>query len=164
MSKEFHIRPFAADDLSRLQEIRQAAFAPVFRSFREIVGEKIADVALEGAEREQAELLDKICEDESRQDVIIIEQDGKIVGFCGVKLDHDTGVGEIDLNAVHPDAQGNGLGTALYEAALDHMRKAGMKVASVGTGGDPSHAPARRAYEKAGFGPAIPSVWMYRAL
>ena len=34
----------------------------------------------------------------------------------------------------------------------------------VGTGGDPSHAPARRAYEKAGFGPAIPSLYYYRAL
>jgi hypothetical protein len=39
-----------------------------------------------------------------------------------------------------------------------------MRVATVGTGGDPSHAPARRAYEKAGFDREIPSVWMYRPL
>ncbi|MGV8839654.1 MAG: hypothetical protein ACWA6X_05055, partial [Bauldia sp.] len=32
------IRPCAADDLPSLQRIRAAAFAPVFRSFREIVG------------------------------------------------------------------------------------------------------------------------------
>ena len=37
-------------------------------------------------------------------------------------------------------------------------------VATVGTGGDPSHAPARRAYETAGFGPAIPSLTLYRLL
>jgi hypothetical protein len=39
-----------------------------------------------------------------------------------------------------------------------------MAVATVSTGGDPSHAPARRAYEKAGFGPAIPSVSLYKLL
>ncbi len=164
MSNRFHIRPFVSDDLSRLHEIRRAAFRPVFESFREIVGETIASVALVNAEDEQAELLDKICAEDSPQDILVIEQDAKVVGFCGVKVDPDTKVGEIDLNAVDPDAQGDGLGTALYEAALDHMRKAGMRVASVGTGGDPSHAPARRAYEKAGFGPSIPSVWMYRTL
>jgi hypothetical protein len=47
---------------------------------------------------------------------------------------------------------------------VDATTKAGMRVATVGTGGDPSHAPARRAYEKAGFNLQIPSVWMYRKL
>ncbi|MEM7223540.1 MAG: GNAT family N-acetyltransferase [Pseudomonadota bacterium] len=70
-------------------------------------------------------------------------------------------MGEIDLNAVDPDHQGSGVGAWMYAYALDRMKEAGMLVASVGTGGDPSHAPARRAYEKAGFGPAIPSVHLY---
>lgn len=39
-----------------------------------------------------------------------------------------------------------------------------MALATVSTGGDPSHAPARRAYEKAGFGPGLPSVYLYRVL
>ncbi len=47
---------------------------------------------------------------------------------------------------------------------LHAMREAGMRVATVGTGGDASHVPARRAYEKAGFGPAIPSLYLYRSL
>lgn len=38
------------------------------------------------------------------------------------------------------------------------------EAATVGTGGDPSHAAARRAYEKAGFDAVIPSVWMFRKL
>jgi GNAT superfamily N-acetyltransferase len=65
---------------------------------------------------------------------------------------------------VHPHHAGHGIGTALYEFALDHMRQSGMAVATVGVGGDPSHAPARHAYTKAGFGAAIPSLWMYRLL
>ena len=52
----------------------------------------------------------------------------------------------------------------MYGFALQRMREAGMTAATVGTGGDPSHAPARRAYEKAGFGPALPTVYFYRSL
>lgn len=52
----------------------------------------------------------------------------------------------------------------MYRFALDRMKAAGMRVATVSTGGDPSHAPARQAYRKAGFLAEIPSVWMCRAL
>ena len=41
---------------------------------------------------------------------------------------------------------------------------AGMRAATVSTGGDDSHAAARRAYEKAGFSARIPSVWLCRTL
>ncbi|MEM9257441.1 MAG: GNAT family N-acetyltransferase, partial [Pseudomonadota bacterium] len=43
-------------------------------------------------------------------------------------------------------------------------KMAGMRVATVATGGDPSHLPARKAYEKAGFNVQIPSVWYCRTL
>lgn len=63
-----------------------------------------------------------------------------------------------------PEFSGEGIGTKLYEFANDTMKAAGMIVATVATGGDNSHAPARRAYEKAGFNVQIPSVWYYRTL
>ncbi len=164
MADEFRIRAFKPADRDRLHEIREAAFKPVFRSFRDIVGKEIASVAMVNAEKEQAELLDKICKADSSYDLLVIEQAGTVVGFCGLELDKKTKVGEIELVAVHPDEQGKGLGTALNDAALEFMRKAGMRVATVGTGGDPSHAAARRSYEKSGFGPVIPSIWMFRTL
>jgi hypothetical protein len=43
------------------------------------------------------------------------------------------------------------------------MKENGMKLAVVGTGGDPGHAPARRAYEKAGY-TAMPAVRYYKEL
>jgi hypothetical protein len=43
------------------------------------------------------------------------------------------------------------------------MRESGMRVAMIGTGGDPGHAPARRAYDKAGY-TALPSVQYFKAL
>ncbi|WP_108881682.1 GNAT family N-acetyltransferase [Anderseniella sp. Alg231-50] len=158
------IRPFTPSDLDELQHIRELAFAPVFSSFRNLVGPKIAGVALASAEAEQAELLAGMCAPDSPEQVFVAVLDGKIVGFTGLSLDENTRVGEIGLNAVHPDVSGRGIGTRLYRFAIEAMKAGGMKVASVGTGGDPSHAPARRAYEKAGFGPAMPSVWMYRSL
>ncbi len=158
------IRKAEAEDLARLQAIRAAAFEPVFRSFRNILGERIAAVALAGAEREQANLLDQICGKESSEDLLVVEHGGEIVAFCAIRCDRASKVGEIGLNAVHPACQGRGVGAWMYEAALARLRAAGMQVATVGTGGDPSHAPARRAYEKAGFGPTIPSQYMYRSL
>ena len=44
------------------------------------------------------------------------------------------------------------------------MKQVGMRVATVGTGRDSSHAPARRAYEKAGFNVQISSVWLLQKL
>ncbi len=89
---------------------------------------------------------------------------GRIVGFVSVRLNVETRVGEIGLNAVDPAHAGKGIGSAMYEFALARMKTAGMKVATVGTGGDPSHAPARRAYRKVGFDLEIPSVWMFKKL
>ncbi len=158
------IRPFAPDDLARLHEIRMAAFRPVFPSFRAIVGEAIAEVAFARAEAEQADHLDKMCRPDSGREVHVVERDGRIVAFFGIALDHDTKLGELDLNAVDPAEQGRGIGTNMVAFALVRMMAAGMRVATVGTGGDPAHAPARRAYEKAGFGPAIPGMYYYKAL
>jgi predicted N-acetyltransferase YhbS len=158
------IRPFAPDDLSHIDEIRRLAFEPVFASFRAIVGPAIAKIAFATAEAEQSEHLTKLCDPETPEMVFVAECEGVIVGFVSVSLNSEQKIGEIGLNAVHPGRAGQGVGTALCEFALKEMRRAGMLVATVGTGGDDSHAPARRAYEKAGFGSAIPSLWMYRTL
>jgi hypothetical protein len=38
MTTKFRTRPYRPGDLKALQKVRAAAFAPAFRSFREIVG------------------------------------------------------------------------------------------------------------------------------
>lgn len=158
------LRPFQAADLPALQIIRAAAFAPIFAAFREIVGEAIAGVALQHADAEQAKLLDDICKADSNHHVLVAESGGGIVGFVSFTVDAANRTGEIGLNAVHPDHAGKGIGARMYEAVLARMKARGVAVATVGTGGDPSHAAARRAYEKVGFGPAIPSVYLYKLL
>ena len=164
MREDCRIRPFQPGDLPRLHEIRVAAYKPIFASFRSIVGDAIADVAITSAEWSQGDYLDKICAKGSDRDVFVVERDGAVVAFYALGLDDETHVGEIDLNAVDPAYQGGGVGTAMYEDALARMKAAGMKVANVATGADESHAPARRAYEKAGFGPVLPCVYLYKEL
>lgn len=163
MTIAFTTRTFDDADLPVLQVIRAAAFAPVFQSFRDIVGPAVAPIAFAAADAEQAQLLADICARDPAR-VIVAEAEGRIVGFVSWSLDVAPGLGEIGLNAVHPEVAGRGLGAALYSLVLDHMRAAGMRAATVGTGGDPSHAPARRAYEKIGFGSPIPSVSYYMLL
>jgi len=161
---ELTIEPATKDQLPVLDDIRQAAFAPVFESFRAILGDEIYEAAQAGDDEGQAELLVSLFAPESPWEVHAARHGQCIVGFVSLRLDHATKVGEIGLNAVHPDHGGQGIGTAMYEFAVERMKQAGMRVATVATGGDPSHAPARRAYRKAGFGAELPSVWMCRML
>lgn len=157
------IRPACEQDKEALQAIRAAAFAPVFASFRKILGATIYEAAQAHEDNDQARYLDSLFDDADWQ-LFVAELAGEQVGFVSVKLDEEHGSGEIGLNAIAPEFSGRGFGTAIYEFALSVMRDAGMRVATVATGGDPSHAPARRAYEKAGFNVTIPSLWMCRTL
>ncbi len=158
------VRPFNQRELATIQDIRELAFKPIFDSFRNIVGPVIAQSAFASAEREQAKLLSDLCAAGSSARVFVATLDDQIVGFVSMTVEAETEVGEIGLNAVHPEFASRGIGSRLYRYALDEMRSAGMRVATVGVGGDASHAAARRAYIKAGFGSSIPSQSLYQLL
>jgi GNAT superfamily N-acetyltransferase len=153
-----------ASDAPGLEEVRRAAFAPVFASFRAILGEDLYQLAQARQDEAQAGYLASLLVPDSGWEVYVAEQAGLVVGFVSLQLNQNTTIGEIGLNAVHPDWAGAGIGTVLYDFAVERMREAGMRVATVSTGGDPSHAPARRAYEKAGFNVGIPSIWLCQKL
>ncbi len=157
------LRAFAPGDEPALQNVRAAAFAPIFDGFRAAVGNEIFESALKDDEKEQAELLDTLCR-ESADKLFVAEVERQIIGFVSYSLDVSKSTGEIGLNAVHPDHAGQGIGAAMFEHVMDLMKKAGMKVATVSTGGDAAHAPARRAYDKVGFSKTIPAVYFYKTL
>ena len=158
------IREAAEYDLPRMEEIRRAAFEPVFASFRGMLGDELYELVQAREDEAQSKLLLSLFDAESVWQLYAAEIDGAVVGFVAVLLDHETLVGEIGLNAVDPSHAGKGIGTSMYNFALARMKDAGMKAATVATGADAAHAPARRAYRKAGFAAEIPSVWMCRRL
>jgi GNAT superfamily N-acetyltransferase len=96
--------------------------------------------------------------------VWVAEEDGEVVGFITVELDRETLIGEIGNNAVDLASQHRGIGALMYKFVLEQMKEAGMRCATVSTGDDPSHAPARQAYENVGFSRAVPSVQYYMAI
>jgi GNAT superfamily N-acetyltransferase len=161
---EFRVRRARPDDAPRLQAIRRAAFAPIFASFRSILGEELYELAQRLDDDGQEGLLASLLASDSPWAMYVAELGDEAVGFVAIRINRETSVGEIGLNAIHPAHAGKGFGTVMYEFALAYMTDAGMKVATVATGDDPGHAPARRAYRKAGFDREIPSVWMYRKL
>ena len=164
MNDNIIFRQSNKNDLPILEEIRQKAFAPIFASFRNILGDQIYSLAQEPEDNQQGELLNSMFLPETVWQIFVAELSGEVVGFVSIQLDHDSKVGEIGLNAVHPDHAGNGIGTEMYKFATKKMKSKGMQVATVATGGDVSHEPARRAYQKSGFNVQIPSVWMCQLL
>ena len=98
------------------------------------------------------------------QITVYVAQVGETVaGFVAYAVNDEDYTGEVELLAVHPAYQNRGIGTQLNTFALDRLKESGARLAVVGTGGDPGHAPARRSYEKAGY-TALPLVRYYKAL
>jgi len=65
--------------------------------------------------------------------ILVAEMDGNVVGYITCRLDAASKVGHISNMAVLPTYQGRGLGKQLMQAALDHFRKEGMKLARIET-------------------------------
>lgn len=157
------IRKLEECDIDAIVCFAVDAWEPVFLSFKNLLGQEIFDTLRPDWRQEQARLIRQTCQNQQKFDTFVAVIDGKVVGFVAVILNKDTLVGEIDLLAVDPAFQGQNIGTALNETALDFMQANGMTFAEVGTGGDPGHAPARRSYEKAGFTP-LPLMRYYKVL
>lgn len=60
-------------------------------------------------------------------------------------------MGAIDIIAVAPERQRQGIGRELMDFAESHIRDAGMTMVMIETVDDSGHAPARAAYEASGY-------------
>ncbi len=157
------IRPYRETDLSDVVRLSLRAWAPVHSSLRDVMGDEIFK-RLYGDDwrRRQQRDVEAALVDKGAQ-VWAAEMNGTVVGFAVAVLKVDDGMGEIYMVAVDPDFQNQGLGTRLTDVATEWIRDSGLSLAFISTGGDIGHAPARRAYEKAGYTP-VPSVNYFKAL
>ena len=145
------IREFREGDLETVVEFSLRAWAPVFASLRNVLGDDIFLRLHPDWKANQAEAVRSSCTNHER-DVFVVVADGRPVGFVAIALNafHER-MGVIEIIGVDPDYQRRGISAQLTEFATQHMRSHGMDIAVVETGGDPGHAPARAAYETAGF-------------
>lgn len=161
--RNLHIRLVCDNDIEDLVELSLLAWEPVFDSFKQVLGPSIYTMIWPEWRKSQREGVENVCRDSETNTVWVAEVDGRAVGFLAYELKMEAKVGEVMLLAVHPEYQNLGIGTELNTFALEKMKESGMKMAEVGTGGDPGHAPARRSYEKAGYTP-LPLVRYYKDL
>ena len=159
----FQIRLGSDHDIEALVQLSLLAWEPIFDSFRQIMGPAIYPIIYPDWRTIQSETVATYCKERENTVVWVAEVAGRVVGFLVYELNHKDKTGEVQLLAVHPQYQNQGIGTELNNFALVKMQESGMKMAVVGTGGDPAHAPARSSYEKAGY-TALPLVRYYKDL
>ncbi|MHA3702804.1 mycothiol synthase [Jatrophihabitans sp. YIM 134969] len=82
---------------------------------------------------------------------LLAERAGELQGFHWTKVhrDEDPAVGEVYVLGVAPEAQGTGLGGALLDAGLEHLRRQGLGVTVLYVDDDNPGAVAL--YERIGF-------------
>ncbi|MFF5078795.1 GNAT family N-acetyltransferase [Actinoplanes sp. NPDC000266] len=160
------IRPLTESDLPAVVEFSVRAWAPVFASFEQVLGPRVFHRLYPDWAKAQAGAVEQTCRELAATSWVADDGEGP-AGFVAV-VHHDAahsepGSAEIEMIAVDPARQRRGIAAALIDHALRHMREAGVDLASVSTGGDPGHGPARAAYERAGF-TGLPLVRYYKAL
>ena len=160
---ELLIRPIRDADIEPLVALSLLAWSPVFLSFETLLGPAIFPTVYPDWRKSQREGVESVLNDGENVTTWVAEVDGVPVGYISYKLDADRRTAQVQLLAVHPDHQNRGIGTKLNERALVKMKESGVELADVSTGGDESHAPARRSYEKAGY-TALPLVRYYKKL
>jgi GNAT superfamily N-acetyltransferase len=157
------IRAFATDDLDEVVGLSLRAWAPVFASIEQTFhGSGVFEQLHPDWHDTQRRAVLDVCANQAVQ-VWVAELDGGVVGFAAATLGDKEPLGEIYMIAVDPAHQRRGIGIALTTHATDWIRKQGMTVALIDTGGDPGHAPARRLYERAGYMP-VPIVKYFKRL
>jgi ribosomal protein S18 acetylase RimI-like enzyme len=168
--QEIVIRSLQPSDVDALAAIAVAAWQPIFAFYRRTMGDDLFFAAHPGWQQEKARQVRNACALDGSAIVAVAEVPtightaARVVGFCTCYANSMTGIGEVGNNAVHPDWQGERIAQRLYAYVFERLRERGMRYVRVRTGGDPAHAPARRAYQKAGFEIALPGVEYYREL
>lgn len=158
-----HIVPFEQSHIDAVVGVGLRAWAPVFCKLQTEVPSYIYEAFYPNGwdVRQEAEIR-AVCKDKETTMFVALFED-KVAGFMGLRVHAEDSMGEVYIIAVDPAHQRSGIGVALLEFALQWMREKNLSMAMVETGGDAGHAPARSAYQKAGF-EQLPMARYFRAL
>ncbi len=155
------IRRATAEDAEAIAAIAVAEWEAIYQGFRQQLGDELFNIQYgDYREKKRAAVLSNL----KNAAMYVTELEGRVVGFICFFYDGETGIGTISNNAVSGEVRGHGIGGRQYEFVFDTLREMGAKCVKVGTGLDEAHAPARRAYEKAGFDRSLSSITYYKML
>jgi ribosomal protein S18 acetylase RimI-like enzyme len=144
------VRNYRPEDLPAIRDIGDRAWRGIYRMYRETYGEELFGILVPRPDTVKGEQVDSHCA--AHPDwVVVCEEGSRIIGFATYSIDAARRIGEIGNNAVDPDCGLKGIGQQMYAEVFRRFRALGMRFARVRTGMDWAHAPARRAYDRAGF-------------
>jgi ribosomal protein S18 acetylase RimI-like enzyme len=161
MAHSVVIRDVRPEDVEAIVDIALAAWEPINVYRRKVMEDELFAAAVPDWQGRKARDIRSACAPGSGATVCVAEDGGQIVGFVTFYVHDASRIGEIGNNAVHPAFRGKGIATAMYQHAFERLRERGMRFVRAATGGDQAHAPARRAYERAGFSLRMPYVHYY---
>lgn len=157
-----NMRPYQKKDLEQVMEIANIAWRPIRKMSREALGDTIADLINPAGDDKSKGLQVKEQIDSGAWEIAVCEHEEKLVGFITYTIN---GIwGEICNNGALTESGLKGIGQTMYKYVMDEFRNAGVKVVKVTTGLDWAHAPARRAYERAGFKKHLDSTTYFMEL
>ena len=145
------IREYTPADLDAIIEFGIRSWTPVFPKMEEHYLPAVWKAFFpEGWQTYQRNAIQTTLADPDVKTFVVIIED-QPVGYASLKLHFDDMMGEVYMIATDPDHQGKGVAKALIEKSNAWFRENNMKITMIETGADDGHAPARRAYEKAGY-------------
>lgn len=157
-----NMREYQAEDLEAVMAIANAGWKEIRKMSRAALGDRMADMMNPAGDDKSKGLQVKDQIDSGLYNIDICEHDGEIVGFITYK--HDGFIGEICNNAAKTGTGLKGIGQMMYKFVLEKFRSENVKIAKVTTGMDYAHAPARKAYERAGFSKHLDSTTYFMEL
>ena len=156
------MREYRDDDLSVVMDIGNKAWREIRKMSRDALGDGISDVLFPDGDEKSKGLQLKAQIESGKYGIAVCEHAGEVVGF--ITYLRSGQVGEICNNAAKSGTGLKGIGQCMYQFLLEKFRSEGVKVVKVTTGLDYAHAPARRAYERAGFSRHLDSTTYYMEL
>jgi len=158
------VRPYTEEDHDVVLALTIETFRPFFEeSMPSVLGERVVELQHDRWRDDYREHVPTMHDPDANKFVAVAEHDGEVIGYVGWLLHADPRVGEIEILAVDAAQRRHQVASALCAHAFDGMKRRGVEVVELGTGGDWFHAPARAFYEGLGMTP-FPTVRYYKEL
>ncbi len=161
MEEKIITRNSTPADAERIGEIFDQNWTAINLNYKSLIGDELYDIYY-GDLKTRMEGNVKMIKERSLQSetCFVTEVDGVVAGFATYRTAEKNGklIGIVGFNGVDGAYKGRGIAGRHYALIFEKMREAGCVAAQVHTGLDNMHAPARRAYEKAGFQKNLPDI------
>ena len=138
------IRKYKSSDIERIVRITETAWGD--NTLYKLIEDRHGVIDKVKWQDKKVKDIVKFCK-ENPDNIIIADIDGMVAGYATFSIANS--VGYVKNNAVGPEYQGQGIGTAMNQWIIDYFRNNGVALALVST--MEHDKAARHVYEKNGF-------------